>query len=660
MLRHTLFAAAVILTLAAPGADARTGPNPGGRVLIDPLGAGTPERLPDTDGLLARAAQAAGARLAAPATAQAVNAPLAAGAVQLDSTWYDIQDMASLGARVVFGGDGRVHVTWEDDFCNFDVNGCPPNLNLPNPHPLRGMGYAYRDAAQSWHYVGKAEDPTIRGCCISEVWGGFGALGLTNDGRAIIASHMNEDGCDQRGDLYIQNTAGLQGWKAYLTPITGDSYLFPQVAATPGGSFVVLGEIPRGGSYDETNDFRVSRIAAEGPTFTCPTGWQGGAWTQVMAPVNFPDGRGAFPSIAVSSNGRVGVAVGDFGGNVFLVESSDGTFAPATVTIRNLTNYSVASITAPDSTSTQFRPYVSCHVAYNDTTPHVVWSELQARRIGGVVAYFDHRSRIRHWSSVDGLSTVKQVQAGEADTYDDVDQGLSGPLCGFNTISVDWPQVGFSADGSEAYVVWLRFVDGEVDPTGDYGLPGIVTGIGFGDVACSVKREGQPWSTPQNVTQTPITDERFVSIASRNPGGMAHLFYQSSATNEAGVAAIGDRGGQPGNMLRRLVYLERALTGSVLDVGDAPVVPRAGTLRAFPNPARGSVHFAADVARARQGGSVNVYSAAGRRVARIPLDGTQVYWNGRDAQGRAVPSGLYFARLDDEPEAVSTKFLLLH
>lgn len=659
MPRHTFALAALLLLLGAAPALARTGPNPGGRILIDPQGPGTAVRLPDADGHLSRIATPA-VRVAAPAAAQAVNAPLAAGAVQLDSTWYDIQDMASLGNRIVIGADGRVHVTWEDDFCNFDVNGCPPNLNLPNPHPLRGMGYAYRDAVGAWHYVGKAEDPSIRGCCISELWGGFGALALTNDGRAAIASHMNEDGCDQRGDLYVQNTAGVQGWKAYLTPITGDSYLFPQVAATPGGSFVVLGEIPLGGSYEETADFRVSRIAAEGPTFSCPTGWQGGPWTQVMPLSTFPGGRGAFPSIAASADGRVGVAVGDFGGDVYLVESSDGTFAPATITTRNLTNYSAASITAPDSTSTQFRAYVNVHVAYNDTTPHVVWSELQARRIGGNVQYFDHRSRIRHWSPAGGVTTVKQVQPGEADTYDDVDQGLSGPLCGFNTISVDWPQVGFSADGSEIYVTWLRFVDGEVDPTGDFGLPGIVTGIGFGDIAASVKRAGEPWTPAQNVTQTPMTDERFVSIAKRNAGGVAHLFYQSSATNEAGVAAIGDRGGQPGNMLRRLAYLERALTGSVLDVeGPAPAV-QALRLRVYPNPARGSVRFATDLVRARAGGSIEVYSAAGRRVARVPLDSAEVFWNGRDAQGRALPSGLYFARLNDAPRDASTRFLLLH
>ena len=69
---------------------------------------------------------------------------------------------------------------------------------------------------------------------------------------------------------------------------------------------------------------------------------------------------------------------------------------------------------------------------------------------------------------------------------------------------------------------------------------------------------------------------------------------------------------------------------------------------------------AADGWRGGSGGSIEVYSAAGRRVARVPLDAAQVLWDGRDAQGRALPSGLYFARLADAPGGASTKFLLLH
>ena len=51
---------------------------------------------------------------------------------------------------------------------------------------------------------------------------------------------------------------------------------------------------------------------------------------------------------------------------------------------------------------------------------------------------------------------------------------------------MDWPQVGFSTDNTETYVVWLRFTDGEVDTTAVVsGLEGIETGTGYGDIACS-------------------------------------------------------------------------------------------------------------------------------------------------------------------------------
>lgn len=641
ILLSILFAAAF-----APLAHARTAPNPDGRLILEP---GRPNVVVAGDAS-ARAVDGA----AAP---QAVGVPLAAGAVAIDSTYYDIQDMGSLAAHIIVGADGRIHVTWQDDFCENDVNGCPPNLNLPQPHPLRGMGYAYRDVVGTWHKLGKAEDPSIRSCfCVTELFGGFGSLAITNDGRAMVAQHMNEDGCDLRGDLYIQNTQGGSTWKAYLTPITDPSYLFPSAAATPGGSFVVLSEQPRPGDYSQVDVFAVSRIAAEGPTFVCPTGWQGGAWTQIISLANFPDGDTGFPQIAAASDGRVGVAVSDFGGNVFLIESSNGTFGAGTITVRNLTNYSNASITAPDSTSTQYRPYIHCAIAYNDTTPNVVWSELQARREGGNIFYYDHRSRIRHWNSIDGVSTVKQVQPGEADRYDDVDQGLAGPLCGFNTISVDWPQIGFSADGSETYVAWLRYSDAEIDPTGNMGLPGIVTGIGFGDIAASVKRAGQPWSAAQNLTNTPQTDERFASLAARNPGGAAHLFYQSSATNEAGVAAIGDRGGTPGNMLRRVAYLAAPLAGSTVDVPRPDLA--APSLSVFPNPARGTVRFSTGGVHE---GAVDVFSASGRRVARIPVAGLDaVTWDGRDGNGARVPAGLYFARPSGAAAQSATKFLLLN
>jgi len=583
------------------------------------------------------------------------------GAVVLDSTWYDLQDMASLGTRVIVHPDGRVYAGWEDDFCALG-GGCPPNLSAPQPHPNRGMAFVERTAGGVWGTAVKVGDPRIRNCCVTDLAGGFGSIAVDGQGRAIVAQHMNEEGCDLRGNFWLKDGSGPSGFKAFLTPIRSPSFLFPQVVATAGGGYTVLGEVPRGGVYDETEEFRTSHVANAAATFVCPVGWQGGEWTAFANPALFKDGRAAFPSMAAASDGRVGVAVTDFGGDVFLFESSNGTFAPGTVTTRRLTSYTDAAITAPDSTSNQYRPWINCHVAYADTTPHVVWSELQARRVGGNITFADWRSRIVHWDPVRGVEEVHRVPAGVADRFDDVDRGLSGPLAGFNTISVDWPQVGFSPNGGEAIVAWIRYADSEVDPTANMQLPGIVTGVGRGDVAASVRVGAGAWSAAQNLTQTPDVDERFVSLATRNPDGKAHVLYQAGIGPEAGVTVIGDRGTTPGNVLRAIVYLERTLTASVVDVPSSPVADPTNSLglRLAPNPARGSIRFTAQGA-ASSDDAVEIVAVDGRRLARLPWSGTDgevVTWNGRTDGGTTATSGLYFARRAGS-NAAAVRFLWL-
>jgi hypothetical protein len=632
-----------LVALAPTSAAARTGANPEGRFLRSPEGA-----------ILSLGRAYAARPVASQATTVLV--PLPSGAVLLDSTYYDLQDMGSLGTRIVVGPDGRVHVTWQDDLCEIAPGGCPPNLALPQPFPMRGMVYATRDPGGAWHNLSKVADPRIRGCCVTELFGGFGGIALAPSGKIAISQHLNEEGCDLRGNFYLQDAVGGSTWQAHLTPIQSPSYLFPQIAATSGGSFVTLGEVPIGGSYDETEQFAISRVATPGAAFVCPVGWQSGPWTTIVPLSTFRGNKPAFPAIAAGADGRVGIAVGDFGGNVFLIESSDGTFAGGTVTIRNLTNTTDAQVTVGDSTSTAYRSYVHCAIAYNDTTPNVVWSELQARRVGGNVEFFDHRSRIVHWSSTRGVSVVKQVQPGEADRFDDVDQLLSGPLGGFNTLAVDWPQVGFSPDGNETYVAWLRCSDAEVDPTADMGLPGIITGVGFTDICASVAVGAGAWTPAQNLTNTPQTDERFFSLAARNPDGKAHIVLQASVTNEAGCVVIGDRGGSPGNILRRIAYLEAPLVGSLIAVGDAPAAAPAA-LRAWPNPARSGVSFRLPDGSRR--GSIDVVSVEGRLVARVAVTRGEGRWDGRDASGSRAPAGLYFARVTGGGEGSTTRFMLL-
>jgi len=644
--KHSTTLVASLLAITAGSAFARSGAGPEGRLILGPDG---PRSMHDG---------AAGTTIARTAHAT-VAVPLPAAAVQIDSTWYDLQDMGSLGHRIEVGTDGRVHITWQDDFC--ELSGvCPPNLSAPQPYPNRGMGYAYRDAAGAWHDLGKVDDPRLPVCCPPrDLAGGFGGIAIGGDGRVAIAQHLNEDGCDLRGYFHLEDAAGSNLFRGYLSPIVSPSFLFPQVAANPGGSFTVLGEVPRGGQYDETNEIRTAYLAAPGTAFTC-FHWQLGAWTVIAPATLFRDGRPAFPCIAASSNGRVGVAVGDLGGNVYLIESSNGSFAPGTVTTRNLTNYTDAPIVQSDSTSLEYRPYVHCHVAYNDTTPNVVWSEWQARKTGlTTISYFDWRSRIRRWTPDLGVQTVYQVPAGVADHYDDIDLGLAGPIAGFNTLSVDWPQVGFSPDGSETYVAFLRFTDAQVDPTGDAGLPGVVTGIGFGDVFCSLGRAGV-FGPPQNLTNTPTTDERFFSLAARNPDGRAHIVLQASATDQAGCVVIGDRGTSPGNILRRIAYLEVPLEGSLVDVPAPAAASVARGLGVSPNPALAHARVRFDAGVEADTRWIEVLDLTGRRITTLELapGAGAAEWSGRDGDGRSAPAGIYFARLAGGRPVAATRFVL--
>ena len=630
------------VVLALPAA-ARTGASPQGRLVFGPEG---PPRA------------TAAAMAASPAAATFIGVPLPAGAEAVDSTWYDLQDMGSMGHHIEIDANGNVHVTWQDDFCELG-GGCPPNLAAPQPHPYRGMGYAVRDANGLWSNRGKVTDPRLPVCCIRELAGGFGSIALTSSGRAVIAQHLNEDGCDLRGYFHLQDAPGSSLFRGYLTPIVSPSLLFPQVVANPNGSFTLLGEVPRGGQYDETNELRTSYLAAPGTPYSC-FNWQLGNWTTFAPASLFRDGRPAFPCIASSSNGRVGVAVGDLGGNMYLIESSNGTFAPGTVTTRNLTNYSDASIVKNDSTSLEYRPYVHCHLAYNDTTPNVVWSEWQARKSGAAISYFDWRSRIRHWNPTRGITTVHQVPAGVADRFDDVDNGLAGPLPGFNTLSVDWPQVGFSWDGSETYVAFLNFSDAQIDASADAGLPGVVTGIGFGDISCSVARGGA-FGAPQNLTNTPQTDERFFSLATRNPNGRAHLLFMASATDQAGCAIIGDRGTTPGNLLRRVAYLAAPLAQSLLDApGGTPLTVHTSALRVSPNPVFAHARVRLEAMPAPQTRSIEVMDLTGRRVAlrMLARDERFTEWDGFDDGGRRAPAGVYFARIATTGGTPATRFVL--
>ena len=142
-----LIAGAVAIAVSHP-ASARTAPNFAGRLVRGPdatpwraSGEISREAVPG----LESAKMATDTHPSSRATSATAffNVSLPAGAVQIDSTYYDLQDFGSLGTRIVAAADGRVHLIFEKDFCELDPGGCPPDPDQPRVFP-RAVGYAVR------------------------------------------------------------------------------------------------------------------------------------------------------------------------------------------------------------------------------------------------------------------------------------------------------------------------------------------------------------------------------------------------------------------------------------------------------------------------------------------------------------------------------------
>jgi hypothetical protein len=84
-----------------------------------------------------------------------------------------------------------------------------------------------------------------------------------------------------------------------------------------------------------------------------------------------------------------------------------------------------------------------------------------------------------------------------------------------------------------------------------------------------------------------------------------------------------------------------------------------------PNPFSGQLRIDYMLAAGDGGARIRIYDAAGRLVRSFNLESSiknqesVVIWNGRDGQGRRVPAGIYFVRLDTEQFQSIQKTVLL-
>ena len=122
------------------------------------------------------------------------------------------------------------------------------------------------------------------------------------------------------------------------------------------------------------------------------------------------------------------------------------------------------------------------------------------------------------------------------------------------------------------------------------------------------------------------------------------------------VEAVGDSGYVRRSRNNRLFTL-----AATVAVGP---IPKPGTiaLTALPNPMRGSAELGFRLP-AGEAGAIEVFSVTGRRIRRFEVlgsgAGATVRWDGRDAAGREVSSGVYFVRLGSAPGSVVRRLVRL-
>ena len=169
---------------------------------------------------------------------------------------------------------------------------------------------------------------------------------------------------------------------------------------------------------------------------------------------------------------------------------------------------------------------------------------------------------------------------------------------------------------------------------------------------------GMPWSLNDSFSKAEKWDvlEGGTGVLSAGPADISFALSSGPYAVPAGAHALVYYALVAGASLAdlqahadRALELFGALTTSVPRERPADLKPAVVLGPAAPNPFTGSTRFALDV---HEAGSiaVEIYDAGGRRITTLALETPSggrhtVAWNGRDAAGRPVPSGTYYARL---------------
>lgn len=471
-----------------------------------------------------------------------------------------------------------------------------------NASATRGTAYGFSsDGGQTWNNFNQVRVPNRRS--------GYPSMDLLrgpNAGLPVIANHSNISGL--QSTLFVDSAEGAGSFAEITAPgvFGSDEPIWPYVGGANDGSAIMHGSRQtEGANYvSRTENFAT---------------W--GAWD--IFGIAASGGRNP---VAVSSAGTVGTLIQRFVNGCFLFETPDNGmnwfFEPDTV-------FPPMIIQGPDTLGT----LTSCDLTYSGTEPLVA---VNASIRSGSTSAFYAGSQIQFWSRATGLKVAVPYDSA---LYPHTMVSQS------NNWALGYPTIATS--GNAIVIAYTAFLLGDeyVDTT---------TGRVFGEIFYVKSTDnGNTWSSPVNVTNSPGVDDRYASLSKWNEDGFVNLVWQEDVY--AGSLIIGDAGNL--GSIAKQKFLKISLSPNGVGNG-AAVADRFTLSQNYPNPFNPSTTIRYSVSRTSPV-TITVHNLLGQRVATLVNQTVAPGSYSVTFDGSGLASGFYLYRLQAGTFSETKKLLLL-
>jgi hypothetical protein len=481
-------------------------------------------------------------------------------------------------------------------------------------HPARNVYYAYStDGGTTWDTFGDVQVPG------PPYRAGFASLTMGTGILAsspVIANH-NAIGADPViSRIYTDSPPGI-GFFSELgspPPLGGTlEPIWPNISSTADGS-TIMSASPNA----TVAPFVLYRAGLAPDLFT----WD--PWTPYPG-ITMPGAAAGRAPVHANGNGRVGIMYNNTNGStgVYFLESTDNGMtwpsAPDTLYYDNR----VAGVDT-------FAAYVQSDLVYNGDEPLFVIAEYDSR-VGtpsspGIVFMSESAGEVKA-VKFDSSRYVPEINLP------------GGVTQRFHAFSVGWPVIGLS--GTTIGVAYQAF---QYDTS-------VVSGFNYSDVwFVQSEDNGLTWSTPVNLTNTPLLDERYPSISKWNPPGEFNITYQEDT--EPGSHAFADLAP---TTRASLVFNKVLVTG--VD-GDTQVPASFRLEQNYPNPFNPVTKISYTVSQ-KLPVRLTVTNILGEEVAVLVNEVREAGTYEQSFSAAGMPSGVYFYTLKAGDFVSSRKMIVL-